>query len=402
MSSAAWPDTLDVETLLSEGWQPAPFRTFVLKIHGRCDLRCDYCYMFTTADQAWRTRPRVMTRATIDAAARRIAEHAGRHDVRDIEITLHGGEPLIAGPELITYAITTIRSNLGQSCRANFGVQTNGLRLGPEFLRVFEELGVTVGISLDGDQAMHDRHRRRPDGGGSYAAAAAAAAALARHPRLFGGILSVIDLRNDPVAAFEALLTFGPPTVDFLLPHGNWSAPPPGRDPESAGAPYGDWLSAVFDRWYQAPAKETGVRLFEEIISLLLGGDSRIEDVGLSPVTVVVIETDGSIEQSDMLRTAYPGAGATGLNVAADALDAALLTAGTAARQLGLRALCEACRACPAVRVCGGGLYPHRYRAGTGFANPSVYCADLYQLISHIRSRLAADLAPAASRPAWR
>jgi len=28
-------------------------------------------------------------------------------------------------------------------------------------------------------------------------------------------------------------------------------------------------------------------------------------------------------------------------------------------------------------RTCGGGLYAHRYRSGLGFANPSVYCADL-------------------------
>ncbi|MGW2213822.1 hypothetical protein ACWCSD_02440, partial [Nonomuraea sp. NPDC001684] len=57
------------------------------------------------------------------------------------------------------------------------------------------------------------------------------------------------------------------------------------------------------------------------------------------------------------------------------------------------------------VGICGGGLYPHRYREGSGFRNPSVYSRDLYRLITHIRGALHEELAalsgtaPAAPRP---
>ncbi|MFM9559368.1 FxsB family radical SAM/SPASM domain protein, partial [Streptomyces caniscabiei] len=51
------------------------------------------------------------------------------------------------------------------------------------------------------------------------------------------------------------------------------------------------------------------------------------------------------------------------------------------------------CRACPLVRICGGGHYAHRYRPGSGFRNPSVYCADLDVLIRHIARRLEGVLA---------
>jgi len=44
------------------------------------------------------------------------------------------------------------------------------------------------------------------------------------------------------------------------------------------------------------------------------------------------------------------------------------------------------------MRICGGGLYPHRYRQGTGFRNPSVYCDDLLRLISHISGRVITDV----------
>jgi len=45
------------------------------------------------------------------------------------------------------------------------------------------------------------------------------------------------------------------------------------------------------------------------------------------------------------------------------------------------------CQACDLVRVCGGGYLPHRYSAANGFANPSVYCADLQHVIQHIQHR---------------
>jgi uncharacterized protein len=63
------------------------------------------------------------------------------------------------------------------------------------------------------------------------------------------------------------------------------------------------------------------------------------------------------------------------------------------ARQIGADGLSAECRACPVMEICGGGLYPHRYRQGEGFRHPSVYCADLKKLITHVRKRVISDLA---------
>ncbi|WP_433191096.1 FxsB family cyclophane-forming radical SAM/SPASM peptide maturase [Actinoallomurus sp. CA-150999] len=385
---------LDVGGLLRDGWRPTPFRQFILKIHSRCNLACDYCYMYEMADQGWRDQPRRMTRATISLITSRIAEHVRTHRIPEIDLVLHGGEPLLAGVELIRYAVTSLRSSVGPETSVNVRVQTNGLLLEAAFLRAFDELGVRVGVSLDGDERGNDRHRRHADGRGSHHEVRAALQRLtaSRYRHLFGGLLTTVDLRNDPVATYEALLEFSPPAVDFLLPHGNWDSPPPGLSPAEHATPYGDWLIAVFDRWYGAPIRETRVRLFGEIIRLLLGRASRIESIGLAPVAVVVLETDGSIEQVDTLKSAYPGAAVTGLHVARDSFDAVLRLPSVAARQIGDRALSAQCRGCAVHRVCGAGLYTHRYRAGSGFANPSVYCADLVRLITHVRQVIARDL----------
>ncbi|NEE25721.1 FxsB family radical SAM/SPASM domain protein, partial [Streptomyces sp. SID7982] len=168
---------------------------------------------------------------------------------------------------------------------------------------------------------------------------------LAEHaPEAYAGILLVVDPALDPLDVYTSLLELRPPAVDLLLPHGNWSAPPPGLHPPpgrparaapGTPAPYGDWLNAVFDRWWAAGRRETRVRLFEEAVAALLGLPAGTESLGLDPFTAVVVETDGTLEQTDSLKSAYPGAAATGLALDRNSFDDALAHPGVAARQSG-------------------------------------------------------------------
>jgi uncharacterized protein len=377
---------------------PQPFRQFIVKLHSRCNLACDYCYVYTMADQRWRHRPRIMPRAIVDHTVRRIAEHVTAHRLRDIDLVIHGGEPLLAGVDAVEHLVSAARSAV--PARVGVTVQTNATLLDSDFLELFGELDIRVAVSMDGGPGAHDRHRIRHDGTGTYHSVRRALRAMGRSEfrGLFRGILCTIDIANHPIDTYEALLEFAPPRVDFLLPHGNWTSPPPGKARSAAPAvtPYADWLIAVFDRWYGAPARETGVRIFEEIINVLLGGHSRLEGIGLCPAAMVVIETDGAIERSDTLASAFEGAAATGLHVSRDPFDAALRSPDVRDGQGSRCGLSEQCRSCDVRAVCGGGLRAHRFRAGgdeNGFDNPSVYCADLYRLITYIRARLAADVA---------
>jgi uncharacterized protein len=128
------------------------------------------------------------------------------------------------------------------------------------------------------------------------------------------------------------------------------------------------------------------------MIQLVLGGPGAVEGLGLQPATLIVVDADGSIKQLDSLSSAYPGAADTGLHVLADSFDAALDHPTTVARQIGAAALPPQCQRCPVLRICGGGLYPHRYRSGEGFRNPSVYCDDLLRVINHVARRVISDV----------
>lgn len=371
-----------------------PIREFVLKIASRCNLDCDYCYIYRMADQTWKSRPRLITTNTIDTATSRIGEHVSRHGLQRVTVILHGGEPLLAGRHALEYVASAVRRELPKSVLVDLRIQTNGVLLDDELFRTLRSLQIRVGVSIDGGPAHHNRHRHRSDGHGSYAATARGLRLLGQPENrdLYAGLLCVVDTRNDPVGVYEALLEFSPPALDFLLPHGNWSAPPPGSSRRTGDTPYAEWLIAAFDRWYGSPRQETAVRLFQELINLLLGGRSRTEQVGLSPVAFVVIDTDGSFQQVDSLKSADEGVAEVGLNVFDHSVDRVLRHPDVRSRQLGLDALGECCRRCGVVRVCGGGNYAHRYRRGHGFRQPSVYCSDLQRLIHHIAARVQADL----------
>jgi uncharacterized protein len=369
-----------------------PLRQFVLKIHSRCNLACDYCYVYTMADQGWRAR--VLSRELREQTALRIAEHAHRHDLPEVAIVLHGGEPLLAGTAVVADCVHTLRAALGDRTRALITVQTNGTLLTERRVRPLAELGVRFSVSFDGVPASRDR-RRDHRGRGSHDLVLAGLRTL-REPLLrdhFAGILATIDVAADPVETYEALVAHAPPTVDFLLPHGNWTTPPPGRVPGGTTTPYGDWLIAVFDRWYHAPVRETSVRVFDEIIHGVFGGTPAVEGLGLAAPAMTVVETDGTIELSDTLRSTYPGAASTGLDVWRHSFDAVTRLPAMRAQRRGMRGLPTDCRGCEVRRVCGGGLRAHRYRAGSGFDNPSVFSPDLVRVIRHIRDVLARDVA---------
>jgi uncharacterized protein len=383
---APWPLLdLDVAALRTAGYEPVPFRQFILKVHSRCNLSCSYCYVYEMADQAWRHLPQRMSQATAAGAVARIAEHAAGHHLGSVDVILHGGEPLLAGADWLASLVESLRDKV--PAHVNVSVQTNGTLLTRPMLETLKSLGVSVGVSLDGDAEATGRNRVYANGRNSFDAVADGLNLLAapEFRECYGGILCTIDTRNDPVATYEALLKFSPPALDVLLPHANWTSPAPGTG-------YADWLIRLFERWYSAPQQETRIRFFSELIQLVLGQPGGVEGLGLLPSTLVVVDTDGSIKQLDSLSSAYPGAADTGLHVQSSRFDDALSLPTTVARQIGTDALSRPCQGCAVLEICGGGLYPHRYRAGSGFRNPSVYCDDLYQLITHVRDRVVADL----------
>ncbi|KUN76036.1 radical SAM/SPASM protein FxsBH, inactivated beta-hydroxylase extension form [Streptomyces griseoruber] len=364
-----------------------PLRQLVLKIHSRCDLLCDHCYVYQHADQSWRSRPTFIRPETVRSVAGRLAEYAASRSLESVSVILHGGEPLLVGPARLRDICAELTRALSPHTTVDLRMHTNAVTLNRRHLDVCREFGVRVSVSLDGDRSSNDRHRLDRRGRSSYDRVVRGIRLLQEpeYRHLFSGVLCTVDVANDPVAVHDALTALRAPRIDYLLPHSTWDSPPP--RPAGAETPYADWLLAIFDRWEQQ-GRPMPVRTFDSVLSTLRGGPSLTEALGLAPSDLAVIETDGTFEQADWLKTAYAGAPETGYDVFRHGLAEFAEHPGLLARQSGLDGLSDTCRRCPVVRSCGGGLYGHRYSSGRGFDNPSVFCADLRSLVEGIADRV--------------
>lgn len=377
-----------------------PINSFILKIASRCNLNCHYCYVYNMGDNSYRSSPTRMSRETVHALLGRVATYCRDEGIREIAFVFHGGEPLLAGKDFFRDFSRQARTILGDDVSPSYSMQTNGTLLTPEWLDLLDELGIGIGISLDGPAATHDANRIYHRGGGSYAAVRRAIRTVladARFAELFGGVLTVINLEADPISIYDHFRELDVRRCDFLLPDGTYDHPPPAHSISGSETPYAEWLITIFDKWFDSEDTSLSIRLFEDIMRLLFAPGFGFDSIGGGQNGALVIEADGGIEPIDVLKICGPAFTKLGLNVHTNEIRDAYSSELVRLYQSGAAALCETCRACPVMAVCGGGHLAHRYSSRNGFGNPSVYCQDLMKLITHIRNRVLATI-PSAVR----
>jgi uncharacterized protein len=381
--------------------QPVPLRVqeAILKVASRCNLNCSYCYVYNKGDESWRDQPRVMSRDVVDALMIRVRNHCARHGLDSFTFHFHGGEPLLSGQQFFVDFVAAARRALEPGIKPLFRMQTNGTLLNDEWCRLLSGLNIGVGISIDGPEEVNDRHRVDHAGRGSYRDVRAGIAAALRGAvgtRRLPGILTVIDLDTDPVAVYEHVKELQVPVADFLLPDSTVDQPPPGFG--RSETPYADWLLRIFDRWFTEKPVTVRIRIFEVLVAQILGFQRNVDFMGAGANELLFIETNGAIVPSVTLTVCAPGMTNIGANVLTHELDDVLRNDLVQLYHLSGQRLCDQCSACPVRALCGGGYLPHRYSARNGFANPSIYCADLMKLITHIQRAVADALPPEERR----
>lgn len=360
---------------------------FILKITSRCNLNCTYCYMFNKGDTSFLKKSKVMDRQVSIMTLKKIISYAMRQNLKSILIVLHGGEPLLAGQNWINNFLDSLRKLTPSNLKVSVAIQTNGTLINEDWVKIFKEYNVRVGISLDGPPEWNDLQRIDHAGNGSYNKVKKAIELLisSNEDSPGCGVLVVANPNYSSVKIYKHLVQLGIRNLDFLWPDHHYEDPPPWKE----GA-LSEYFIELFDLWFSQKNYNVKVRWFEEVLRILLRGKciTRGLGVGLEPVTDIVIETDGGIEPSDTLRMCGDGITKVGLNVLTNEIEEIYSKRLFKEGLNNISTLPKQCKKCKAYYVCGGGALTHRWKKNNGFSNPSIHCSDLLKTITHIENTI--------------
>ena len=364
---------------------------FVLKVAARCNLNCSYCYVFNKADSSWKRRPKTMSDDIFEATLARIGDHCNRSGQRSVRLMFHGGEPLLVGVAQLRRWLERGLEVLSATTDVTFAVQTNATLLDENWAALFREYRVEVGVSIDGPRYINDRARVDHRGQGSYDAVIAGIETL-RAAGVPLNILCVIPFGVGGLEVYQHFLALSPAAINFLFPDQTLD------DIASVRARFGptpvaEFMLPIADAWYDGEHTRAEVPLLRNICRLILGGESRTDMFGNSPLGFVFIEADGDIEGLDVLRVDHDGLAATGLNVLNDRFtDISRASPFHEPVIFSGLPLPSGCSTCCERDTCAGGYLPHRFSEARGFDNSSAWCDDIKLIFERLRMLL--DVAP--------
>jgi uncharacterized protein len=367
--------------------QSANINNFIIKAASRCNLNCSYCYVYNKADTTWKSKPALMSNEIFEATLERIRQYCRFTGQNHANIVFHGGEPCLIGIQKFAAWCARAREVLDGVADVDFYMQSNGTLFDDEWMHVLRAHRVTVGISMDGPKSVHDLFRVDHSGRGSYEQVERAIKLL-QGAGISHGVLSVIPLGADAVTVHRHFLSLGCTRITYVLPHFTHDTIVPIRR-RYGPTPCADFLIPVFDDWWFNSTADIHIGDLRNMARIILGGSSEIETVGNAPPLYVFIESDGGIEGLDNLRACEDGMTQMNLNVRDNDFRQILQTDTMHGKAIheGMP-LPQACGTCPERDTCAGGYLPHRYSSARGFDNPSVWCADLLKVFTHIRLRL--------------
>lgn len=361
--------------------------TFFLRVTSVCNLDCDYCYVFKHCDNSWKNYPTTMSMETIDAFSTHLKKYVIDNELSIVNIIFHGGEPLLFGKKNIFTTCDRIDNQLNEFAKVNYSIQTNGTLLDENFIKECQRRNIGISVSIDGHADIHNKHRKYKLGSYSHEDVLKNIKILNEYPNVFDGVIGVIDPLFNPREIFEFFDSNNMLNIDLLLPDSTYLNLPKGR--ESNFNLYSDWLKSAFDCWF-FNYQNIQIRTFEFILQGLLGKDSSLDTFGLGCLDYLTIETDGSYHTSDILKITYENASFLNLFVDSCDIETALNHENikTYNSLLSPEKLPLDCKKCSFSTLCGGGSLPHRYSSENGFNNKTVYCHEMFELISHMKNVL--------------
>lgn len=275
-----------------------PLTVMMKPSSGQCNMHCDYCFYCDEMENRSQKTFGFMSEETLRNVIRKTMPHA----THQITYAFQGGEPTLRGIEFFREAIRLEQQYNQNHLQVHNVLQTNGLRLNAQWCQFFKENNFLIGVSVDGNEALHDCYRHQINGASTYARIVENIALLDRFDVPYN-ILTVVTerLAHHAKEVYESYKQKGwhyQQYIECLDPlNSGETSSVYSLQPRS----YGLFLSELFDLWYADLQRGTQpyIRQFENYISILMGippeACSQRGTCGMQ----LVVEADGSVYPCD-------------------------------------------------------------------------------------------------------
>ena len=351
----------------------------VLKLTSVCNLRCSYCYVFRGKDHSYQKQPNRISIETISQLVSFLQQGIEDLNLNKVNFTLFGGEPLIIGKKRFSEICQQLND---LSAKVKISVQTNGVLIDDEWIDLFLNEKVGVGISLDGSEKEHDQFRIDAKGRGSYRIIVENIKKM-HHKKLYPGILSVIYPKRNAKKIYNHFTKeIGLQKFDVLLPKNTHDDVLP-YSPQL----YGKFLCDLFDAWIEDDKPEISIRTFSSLFNLIKGGTRYVYGIGPyveNSLPLISISTDGKLSPTSEFVSMGEEIMNTNESIWSISLKNFLNHKIFIDIKQAERNLPNKCRQCCWEKICGGSCLINRYKTSNGWDNPSIYCKGLMLLYSKI------------------
>ena len=272
----------------------APFHVMAKPIGPMCNLDCRYCFYLEKT--ALFSPPRNF-RMSDDVLERFVRSYIASHPEGTAEINFawQGGEPTLMGIPFFERALAFQAQYARPGTRITNALQTNGTLLDDEWAEFLKRHDFLVGISIDGPEPVHDRHRIDKAGRGSFSRVMAGLEVLKRKSVEFN-TLTVLhrDNADDPKATYDFLEGIGSTFFQFIpiVEHSGMLEAKLHQRPLGATSiigktlvggrsvlprQYGTFMNGIFDRWLERDdVGRIYVQQFDMLLGLVMGYPSSL------------------------------------------------------------------------------------------------------------------------------
>lgn len=276
-----------------------PSLSVLLKpVSGRCNLRCRYCFYADEACNRETPDYGIMSEETAGQIIKKSLAFADG----SCTFGFQGGEPTLRGLDFYRRFTELVKRYNTKNVPASYQLQTNGMLLDAEWAEFFRQEHFLIGLSLDGDKALHDESRVDALGNGTFLRVQKAAQILGAASVAYNVLTVVTRQTARNIQHIYSFFKKNGFTNQQYIPCLDPLFSPAGAQAYSLRPEdYEAFLFRLFDQWLydRMEGREIYIRYFENLAGMLLGKPPESCSMRGQCGRQLVVEADGSAYPCD-------------------------------------------------------------------------------------------------------